>query len=237
MEHIEFDQHTSQEYNTELEAVRNSLLNMGGKVEKQLRKAMQSLLQNDEKLAEKVIERDLTINALEVQIDEECTRIIARRQPAASDLRLIIAVIKCITDLERIGDEAEKIARIASHLAQKKYHGKFYKELEDLATAVSANLTKTLNAMARLDADRALMTAEADDLIDQQFDDLNAMMIKHMVSHADDLKNVLKLSWCARSLERIGDHAKNICEYVIYLIKGKDIRHIDLETIRDEYFD
>ncbi|WP_395374108.1 phosphate signaling complex protein PhoU [Marinicella sp. W31] len=237
MEHIEFDQHTSQEYNTELEAVRNSLLNMGGKVEKQLRKAMQSLLQSDEKLAQKVIARDLTINALEVQIDEECTRIIARRQPAASDLRLIIAVIKCITDLERIGDEAEKIARIAEHLAQKKYHGKFYKELEELATAVSANLTKTLNAMARLDADRALLTAEADDLIDQQFDDINALMIKHMVNHADDLKNVLKLSWCARSLERIGDHAKNICEYVIYLIKGKDIRHIDLETIRDEYFD
>ncbi len=237
MENLEFDQHTSQEYNIELAAVKNQLLIMGGMVEKQLVNAMHALLNGDKLLAEQVINTESAINAMEVKIDEECTRIIARRQPAASDLRLIIAVIKCITDLERVGDEAEKIAKTARRLVLKKYHGKFYSELQELAELVSMNLSQTLTAMARLDADSALKAAEFDAKINDKFDQLNGKLIKYMVNHQDDLKLVLRLSWCARALERVGDHAKNICEYIIYLIKGKDVRHKNLDKIRSKYFE
>lgn len=236
MDHLEFNKHTSNEYNEELEDIRSLLLNMGGMVEKQLQKAMQALLQGNAKLAKKVITKDLGINAMEVKIDEECTQIIAKRQPAASDLRLIIAVIKSSTDLERIGDEAEKIAKCAKYLISTHYDGEYYNELELLASMVAENLSQALNALARLDADEALKVAANDEIIDIEFEQLNKNLISYMSSNPTDLDKVVRLSWSARALERIGDHTKNICEYVIYLVKGKDVRHIDLNTIKEEYF-
>lgn len=236
MDNLEFNKHTSKEYNEELEDIRNLLLNMGGMVEKQLQKAMQSLLQGNFKLAKKVIKKDLGINAMEVKIDEECTQIIAKRQPAASDLRLIIAVIKSITDLERIGDEAEKIAKCAKYLIVENYDGEYYSELEILANMVAENLSQALNALARLDADEALKIAINDDVIDIEFEMLNKDLISYMASNPKEVEKIVRLSWSAKALEKIGDHTKNICEYVIYLVKGKDIRHTDLETIKEEYF-
>ena len=236
MDNLEFNKHTSKEYNDELEDIRNLLLNMGGMVEKQLQKAMQSLLQSNMKLAKKVIKKDLGINAMEVKIDEECTQIIAKRQPAASDLRLIIAVIKSITDLERIGDEAEKIAKCATYLISENHDRKYYDELEGLANLVDENLSQALNALARLDADEALKIAMNDEIIDTEFEILNKNLISYMSHNPQDVGKIVRLSWSAKSLEKIGDHTKNICEYVIYLIKGKDIRHTDLETIKEEYF-
>ena len=236
MDNLDFNQHTSKSYNEELEDIRNLLLNMGGMVEKQLQKAMQSLLESDLKLAKKVIKKDLGINAMEVKIDEECTQIIAKRQPAASDLRLIIAVIKSITDLERIGDEAEKIAKNSVHLIDKNYKSEYFYELEDLGNIVSNNLNNALNALARLDAEQALKVAVNDDLVDDTFEKLNKELISLMSVEPQDIKNIVRLSWSAKALEKIGDHTKNICEYVIYLVKGKDVRHLDLETIKEEYF-
>lgn len=236
MDHLEFNKHRSNSYNHELEDIRNLLLNMGGMVEKQVQKAMQSLLKADLKLAKKVIKKDLGINAMEVKIDEECTQIIAKRQPAASDLRLIIAVIKSITDLERIGDEAEKIAKNSVYLIQHNYRGKFFIEIENLATIVRTNLNQALNALARLDAELALSVASKDENVDENFENINKVLIGHMSAHTDELKQVMRLSWAAKALEKIGDHTKNICEYVIYLVKGKDVRHLDLETIKEEYF-
>jgi phosphate transport system protein len=236
MDTLDFNKHTSKSYNEELEDIRNLLLNMGGMVEKQLLKAMQSLLESNLKLAKKVIKKDLGINAMEVKIDEECTRIIAKRQPAASDLRLIIAVIKSITDLERIGDEAEKIAKNSVYLINKNYKSEYFAELESLANIVSSNLNDALNALARLDAEQALKIAVNDDLADETFEKLNKELISLMSVEPQDVKNIVRLSWSAKALEKIGDHTKNICEYVIYLVKGKDVRHLDLETIKEEYF-
>lgn len=236
MDNLDFNKHTSKEYNDELEDIRNQLLNMGGMVEKQLQKAMQSLVQNNSKLAIKVIKKDLGINAMEVNIDEECTQIIAKRQPAASDLRLIIAVIKSITDLERIGDEAEKIAKCARYLISENHDGEYYNELELLANKVAENLSQALDALARLDAEEALKIAINDHVIDNEFESLNKDLISYMSSNPNELEKIVRLSWSAKALEKIGDHTKNICEYVIYLVKGKDIRHTDLETIKEEYF-
>jgi phosphate transport system protein len=210
---------------------------MGGMVEKQLQKAMQALLQHNDKLAKKVIKKDLGVNAMEVKIDEECTQIIAKRQPAASDLRLIITVVKSITDLERIGDEAEKVAKNARYLISNKYQGEYYSELESLAKLVAQNLTDALNALARLDAESALKIAVTDDLVDSEFEKLNKDLISYMSSNPLELDKIVRLSWSAKALEKIGDHTKNICEYVIYLVKGKDVRHLDLETIKEEYFE
>ena len=236
MDTLDFNQHTSKSYNDELEDIRNLLLNMGGMVEKQLVKAMQSLLEGDLKLAKKVIKKDLGINAMEVKIDEECTQIIAKRQPAASDLRLIIAVIKSITDLERIGDEAEKIAKNSVYLINKHFKSEYFSELEHLASIVSNNLNDALNALARLDAEQALTVAVNDDIVDKTFEKLNKELISLMSVEPQDVNKIVRLSWSAKALEKIGDHTKNICEYVIYLVKGKDIRHLDLDTIKEEYF-
>ncbi len=236
MDTLDFNQHTSQSYNDELEDIRNLLLNMGGMVEKQLQKSVQSLLSGDLKLAKKVIKKDLGINAMEVRIDEECTQIIAKRQPAASDLRLIIAVIKSITDLERIGDEAEKIAKNAIYLISKNYKSEYFFGLESLALLVAENLKEALNSLARLDVEKALEVAVNDDVVDKAFESLNKDLIGFMSKEPQDLKKIVRLSWSAKALEKIGDHTKNICEYVIYLVKGKDVRHLDLETIKEEYF-
>ncbi len=236
MENLDFNQHTSKSYNEELEDIRNLLLEMGGMVEKQLAKAMQSLLASDLKLAKKVIKKDLGINAMEVKIDEECTQIIAKRQPAASDLRLIIAVIKSITDLERIGDEAEKIAKNSVYLIEKSFKSDYFSDLDNLAKIVSKNLNQALNALARLDPDLALKVALDDELVDEKFELFNKELISVMAHNPHDLKKIVRLSWSGKALEKIGDHTKNICEYVIYLVKGKDVRHLDLETIKEEYF-
>jgi phosphate transport system protein len=236
MDNIEFNQHTSNKYNQELEDIRNALLKMGGMVEKQLKKAIQSLLTNDVSLARKVIKKDLGINAMEVKIDEECTQIIAKRQPAASDLRLIYAVIKCITDLERIGDEAEKIAKNAQFLIEASYSGDHYKSFESLGDLVMDNLSQALNALARLDTEEALIVAKKDEIVDFEFEKLNNDIILHMSKNPDELDKTVRLSWSAKALEKIGDHSTNICEYIIYLVKGKDIRHLDIDTIEEEYF-
>lgn len=237
MEHIEFEAHTSSEYNTELEDIRNHLLKMGGMAENQLRMILRALKENSKDLADEVLSHGDDIDRMEVELDQECTRIIARRQPAASDLRLIVAVMKSITDIERIGDETENVAELLKKLIARDFQSKYYQEIDHLGQEVLNNLSDALNALARLDAEAAIKIAQKDQVIDAHFDELNGHLIKQMVKDPNKVKPYLKLSKCAHALERIGDHAKNICENVIYLVIGKDVRHTNIDDVKNDYFD
>ncbi len=231
---LNLTQHISNRYNGELEALRTSVLEMGGLVEQQLKRGMKALRKPNIELAELVVTSDSEINSKEVEIDEKCTQIVARRQPAASDLRLVMAIIKTITDLERIGDEAEALGRYALQLADGKSRSSDFVEIKHLGKHVRNMLRNALDAFARLDAESALKTILSNDEIDEEFDAINRQLITKMMEDPRDVKNALRVSWAARSLERMGDHARNICEYVVYLVKGKDVRHVSLDKVIEE---
>ncbi|WMS88897.1 phosphate signaling complex protein PhoU [Pleionea litopenaei] len=236
MEKGQFTKHISQQFNEELENVRQRVLTMGGMVEEQIERAMEALENLDPELSKEIIERDEKVNAYEVSIDEECTRILAKRQPAAGDLRLVVAIIKTITDLERIGDEAEKIARMANHIAldmdnfmpSKKQFG----AVVHLGNHVRNMLNEALDAFARLDVDAALKVAHKEKTADKEYNAITRQLITYMMEDPRSISSALDVMWSARALERIGDHARNICEYVIYLVEGKDVRHVSLEEMK-----
>ena len=226
--------HISRQFNAELEDIRTRVLQMGGLVEQQIDQAILALAKGDIALAEEVVTNDYKVNKLEVTIDEECNQIIARRQPAAGDLRLVVAVIKTITDLERIGDEAEKIARMAVRLATEERPKNNYIEIQALGNHVRQMVHDALDAFARLDTVAALRVAREDTLVDKEYEGVMRQMITFMMEDPRTITRMLNVMWAARALERIGDHASNICEYVIYLVKGKDVRHTRLEDIEKE---
>lgn len=228
---MEITQHTSHTYNQELEVVRTHVLQMGGLVEEQLSNAVKALLEKDSELGAEVARNDYKVNKLEVAIDEECARIIARRQPTAVDLRLILTIIKSITDLERIGDEAEKIGRYAAE-ASEQLDTNLTLALRHLCEHVKLMLRDTLDAFARVDATRAMQVAETDLEIDREFEAIYRQLITMMMEDPRNIKHSLNVVWCARALERIGDHCCNVCEYVIYLVNGKDIRHTSKEEVK-----
>jgi len=234
MEKIHIGHHISQQFNEELEDVRNRVLAMGGLVEQQLEHAVNALMNNDGDLADQVIKNDYKINAMEVAIDEECSRILARRQPAASDLRLIMAVIKTITDLERIGDQAERIGRMAKRLTEAHGESQAYAPVRNLGERVRTMLHATLDSFARMDPEAAVAVAREDISVDKDYDGLMRQLITHMMEDPRTITWVLDVMWSARALERIGDHARNICEYVIYFVKGKDVRHTSIEQMEQE---
>jgi phosphate transport system protein len=228
--------HTSRRYDAELEDIRNRVLVMGGLVEQQLVDAITALVEGDTQLAELTMSNDYKVNSMEVAIDEECNQIIVRRQPAASDLRLVTAVIKTITDLERIGDEAEKIARMAAQLAEMERPKNRYLELQALGTHVRQMVHDALDAFARQDSEAAMQVAKEDLQVDSEYESIMRQSITYMMEDPRTITRVLDVIWSARALERIGDHARNICEYVIYLDKGKDVRHISLEQMEKEIY-
>jgi phosphate transport system protein len=235
MENTNSSQHISHKFDQEMEDLRNKVLNMGGMVEQQIGGAIDALQSVNALGAEEIILRDHKVNALEVIIDEACTQILARRQPAASDLRMVIAVIKTITDLERIGDEAEKIAKMALNLAEEDAgFNSRYAGIRHLGDHVQKMVHDVLDAYARQDVDAALKVVKDDDLADKEYQNLIRLLITYMMEDPRRISEVLDVIWAARALERIGDHAKNIGEYVIYLVKGKDIRHLDLEEIEKD---
>ena len=226
--------HISRQFNEELEDLRTKVLAMGGFVEHQIENAIKALAENDVETAEQVITQDYQVNALEVAIDEECLKVLARRQPAASDLRLVVAVIKTITDLERIGDQAERVGRMAIHLSEVERPKSQYSELKHLGDQVREMLRGALDAFARMDAEAAVDVARQDLKVDREYEGIMRQMITHMMEDPRNVKRTLDVIWSARALERIGDHARNICEYVIYFVKGKDVRHTSLEQLEDE---
>ena len=221
--------HISRKYDEALEDVRTSVLEMGGVVEEQISRSLAALAAFDSEIGERVVRDDYKINRLEVQIDEECTRIIALRQPAASDLRLVIAIIKTITDLERMGDEAEKIGRTAVRLTGNAPRRMRYAGVRNLGRHVQQMVHQALDAFARLDVEAAVAIAREDKMVDLEYAACMRELVTYMMEDPRRISEVLDMIWCARALERIADHAKNIGEYIVFLVKGKDIRHTSLE--------
>ena len=229
------NQHISHKFDEELEDLRNQVLKMGGFVEQQVHRAIDSLRSMDVAIADTVCENDHYVNGLEVAIDEECTRILVRRQPAASDLRMIVAVIKTITDLERIGDEAQGIAKMVITIAENDgvFHNR-YSGLIHLFEHVTRMVRDALDAFARLDTDAALDVVRNDERANVEYQSVMRQMLTYMMEDPRTISESLGIMQAARALERIGDHAMNIGEYVIYLVKGKDIRHISIEQVEKD---
>ncbi len=228
-------EHTSKRYDAELEAVRSRVLQMGGLVETQITAAIEALSTGNLQLAEQTIANDHRVNALEVQIDEDCAHIIARRQPAAQDLRMIVTVIKMITDLERIGDEAEKIARMTKliYSAERLLLPRFA-EIKTAAGIALEMLKKALDSFARVDLTEAAAVVRQDRLLDEQFRGIMRQLITFMMEDPRTISTSIEILFVAKALERIGDHSKNMSEYVVYLVKGKDVRHITVEEFERE---
>ena len=229
MEH-NINKHISGRFNQELEDVRNHVLSMGGLVEQQLNSALDAVSKNDAVLAQKVRENDYKVNAMEVSIDEDCTRIIAKRQPAASDLRLVIAIAKTIADLERIGDEAKRIAKVALDSFTKDQEDLLV-NIENMGRQVSKMLHDVLDAFARMDVQRAFEVHKEDAKVDREYEAITRQIMTYMMEDPRSIPKIMDLVWSVRSLERIGDRCQNIAEYVIYFVNGKDIRHTSQEDI------
>ncbi len=226
--------HTSKQFDSELEAVRSSVMQMGGLVEEQITRAVAAVTSGDIAAIDDVIANDQRVNRMEVDLDERCSHIIARRQPAAGDLRMVMTVVKMITDLERIGDEAEKIARMARfiHEAQRAHMPRI--ELGHMAQAALSMLRKALDAFARLDVHAAAQVVRQDLVVDEAFRSVIRQMITFVMEDPRTISRSIELLFIAKAIERIGDHAKNMSEYTVYLVKGRDVRHIGLDEIERE---
>ena len=228
-------EHTYKQFDAELEAVRASVLKMGGLVEAQITDAIEALVTGNMELAERVDRNDHQVNALEVSIDEDCTRIIARRQPTASDLRMVMMVVKTITDLERIGDEAAKIARMAKLIHQsERVSLPRFSEVKYMGDMVLDMLRKALDGFARLDASKAVEIVRLDRAVDEEFRRNLRHLITYMMEDPRTISVSIDILFVIKAIERMGDHAENMSEYVIYMVKGKDVRHTSLEEIEKE---
>ena len=226
--------HTSSRFNEDLERIRASVLEMGGLVERLLHDALCGIERGDSDIVVEVAQQESRVNQMERSIDEDCSRVLATRSPAATDLRLLIAVLKTITDLERVGDEAEKVATIAVHMAGVERPRSRYRELRHIGALVTAMLREALDAFARLDADLAFQVARRDRAVDEEYEAIHRQCITFMMEDPRTIRRALDVMWVVRAIERIGDHAKNICEYVIYTVHGKDVRHTRLEDAERE---
>ncbi len=225
-------EHISKQYDQDLEAIRSRMMQMGGMVESQIRAAIGGYLDGDVERAIQVIAGDARVNELELALDNDLGQIIVRRQPAASDLRLILAVSKIVTDLERIGDEATKIARMAKDL-----HGSGAMQsprlvaISHISEVAIGMLRKSLDSFARLDAAAAARVCAEDAAIDEEFPAIIRQLITFMMEDPRTISHAIEILFIAKAIERIGDHAKNIAEFIIYIVKGADVRHTSMEEI------
>ncbi|MBU3008804.1 phosphate signaling complex protein PhoU [Cobetia amphilecti] len=229
--------HISQQFNHELDALKTHLLAMGGLVEKQLQDAVTALLEGDSETATRVRDNDKAVNDMQLKIDDECTRVLARRQPAASDLRLVLAVIRATSDLERIGDESSKIARNAISLVENGQSPRGMVEVRHLSQHVRSMVRDSLTAFARFDTDLALKVLREDASVDLEYQSAMRSLMTFMMEDARQITPVLNVMWILRALERIGDHADNLAEYVIFLVKGVDVRHTDTHDLKPQDLD
>jgi phosphate transport system protein len=229
MDKLNISHHISRQFNEELENVRSQVLKMGGLVEEQIGSAVQALVEMDCALARQVIAADNRVNAMDVAIDEECTLILARRQPAASDLRLVMAVIKTITDLERIGDEAKRVARMVVEEMQGTLNQEIRQELDHMGGLVKDMLRQVLDAFARLDVATAVEVVHRDSKVDAKFASITRQLMTYMAEDPRSIPMILNIMWAARAMERMGDRCENIAEYIFYLVYGRDIRHTSVD--------
>lgn len=226
--------HISSQFNEDLQDVNTKFMTMGGLVEQQVANSIHALLDTDAALAVEVQFQDNAVNRMETEIDEALTLILARRHPAAIDLRMVIAMSKANTDLERIGDEAAKIARIAQNLCEEGGSPRGYMETRHIGNQVRVMIHDALDAFARLDVDQALRVLLADADIDREYQSATRTLMTYMIEDPRHISRVINVMWVLRSLERIGDHARNISEQVIYMVKGFDVRHTSVKEIEEK---
>ena len=225
MDKLNLGKHISGKFNEELESVMSKVLAMGGLVEKQLMDALEAIQKSDQELAERVLKSDRKINDLELEIDQACTRIIAKRQPTASDLRLVLSILKAISDLERMGDEVERLAHVAQESFSKDQEHLLV-SLENLGQLVLVMLRRVLDAFARMDEEAAYSVHQQDASADRQYEALTRQLMTYMMEDSRSIPKIMDVLWAARSLERIGDRCQNIAEYIIFFVHGKDVRHM-----------
>jgi len=221
--------HISQKFDQDLSYLRSQLLNMGGVVERQVTDSVDALISSNSDLAEAVRDKENDVDDMEVAIDENCTQIIALRQPAASDLRLVISIIKMVADIERIGDEASKIAGLAIRLSEEGKAPRGYVEIRHISDHVSQMFNSALDAFARLDVEMAISIMKEDQNVDAEYKSAIRSLMTFMMEDPRSISQIHSVLWVLRALERIGDHACNIAEHVIYIVKGKDVRHMPLK--------
>ncbi len=231
MNTLQMEQPLARRFEEDLEEIRSTVLQMGGVVEGQLGNAIRALVATDRELASAGVRNDVRVNALEVEIDEACTRIVAERRPEAADLRLVLAVIKAISDLERIGDEAKRVGRMVQEELDGSLDEEIRQEFEHMGALVKEMLSRVLDAFARTDAQTAMEVAQSDHRVDMKYRVITRLLMTHMAENAAAIPVLMKLLWAARSIERAGDRCQNIAEYVIYLVLGKDVRHTRLDDI------
>lgn len=231
MTDLHLNEHISQKFNQDLEAIRTSLLELGGMVEKQVSDAVRALVEANSEIAQQVLVIEDIVDSKELAIDDECTKILARRQPAASDLRLVLAVSKINLDLERVGDEASKIAEAAIALCEEGSQSRGYVEIRHIGAGVHKMIHDALDAFARFDVDLAVKVMNDDKEIDREYATALREMMTYMMEDPRSISRVMRIIWVLRGLERIGDHARNVSEQVIYIVKGKDVRHISVSDV------
>lgn len=224
-----YGDHISHQFNEDLAGLKEDFLRMGGMVEQQVVDAIDALIDGDGHRADEIRGRDKQVDRLELEIDEEATRIIARRQPAARDLRLVISVIKMVSDLERIGDEAKKIAKFALSLAEEGKAPRGYVEVRHIGNHVGQMLRDALDAFARLDSELALRIMKEDKRVDEEYQAATRTLVTFMMEDPRNISRCMSVMWVLRALERIGDHSCNLAEHVIFMAKGEDVRHTPME--------
>ena len=226
------DKHLSTQFDSELTSVSSQVMELGGLVESQIHRAIFALSHFSTEAVDEVTQKEARVNAMEIEIDRDLSSIIARRQPTARDLRLLIAISKTTANLERVGDEAEKIARMVRSIIESGAPRSLPSlELRYAADLASGLLNKALDAFARLDVNAALSILKEDDLIDKEFDGFVRKLITYMMEDPRTISPSLDLLFLAKAIERIGDHAKNIAEFIIYVVKGEDVRHSTIDQV------
>ncbi|MEK9713955.1 MAG: phosphate signaling complex protein PhoU [Thalassolituus sp.] len=230
---MNFNQHISGQFNADLEAIRNHMMSMGGLVERQVNNAIQAICTGDTQLADEVIRREDDVDKAEVTIDNECTQILVRRQPAASDLRMVLAVSRVVRDLERIGDEASKIAIHTLEVTDTKNPQFCQQAMRYMGEEVVKMISGALDAFARHDVEGAIEVVRTDKLVDKQYASALRELITYMMEDPRSIGQAINILWILRAIERIGDHARNISEQVIYLVSGTDVRHSSLTEMEE----
>ena len=233
-DNVHFESHTLHKFDEELNRLLSTMLEMGGLVQKQLADAMLALEELDSEIAQRVIDSEEKVDSFEVQIDKTCANIIAMRQPAASDLRMILAISKAVRDLERIGDEANRVAKLTLVLLEDEGNAIGTLQLSHVGTLVAEMLQKVLDAYSRFDVEEALTVARRDKRVDEEYRGAMRELVTHMMEDPRKISRVLNVMWALRSIERIGDHSKNIAEQLIYSVRGVDVRHSSLKEMEKE---